>query len=73
MSRQSWNPDNATPAQLRLRAAVAKAAKKVEAAEADLYEAVRKAHEAGVPMDDLAEQAQQSRATLFRRIKPPQP
>jgi transcriptional regulator of acetoin/glycerol metabolism len=72
MSRQPWNPDNATPAQLRLRTAASRAAQKADAAEEAVYEAVRAANEAGVPMEDLAEQTGRSRATLFRKVKPTQ-
>jgi hypothetical protein len=44
----------------------------MEAAEAEHYAAVREAHEAGVPMGGLAEQARQIRAILFRKAKSPQ-
>lgn len=69
MSRQPWNPETATEVQLRLRTEVGDLAAKRRAVETDLYEKVRAAHEAGVPMEDLAEQADESRATLFRRVK----
>jgi hypothetical protein len=69
MSRQSWTPDDATPAQLRARKAIAAAALKADAAEEALIELVRQGHELGIPMDDLAGQSKRSRATLFRRLK----
>lgn len=67
--RPTWTLKGAAPAQLRLRTAAAKAAKKADQAEAEVTKAVRAAHEAGVPMEDLAEQTGRSRATLFRQIK----
>lgn len=72
-ARHPWTPDTATEAQLRLREAVAVAARKAQEADDALLAAVQAAHEAGVPMDDLAEQAGHSRATLFRRVKTAKP
>lgn len=77
MPRQPWTPETATETQLRLHKAVAAAAKKADAAirraEADLMAAVAAAHEAGVPMEALAEQTGRGRATLFRHAKPKKP
>lgn len=69
MARQSWNPDNATEEQLRLRQAAIDAFQQVDAVTADAWRAAHAAHQAGVPMEDLAEQTGRSRATLFRHTK----
>jgi hypothetical protein len=73
MSRQPWNPETATEAQLRLRAEAIAEFKAADEATERGYAAARRAHEAGVPMEDLAEQTGRSRATLFRNIKPKRP
>lgn len=73
MPRRPWTPETATETQLRLRRAVTAAARKSQAADEALMVAVQAAHDAGVPMEDIAEQAGHSRATLFRRAKAAQP
>lgn len=70
MPRQPWTPETATEAQLRLRQAAIDEFKTADEATQRGYEAAGRAHEAGVPMEDLAEQTGRSRATLFRHAPP---
>lgn len=69
--RPTWKPE--TDEHRRLVVKVVRAARKVRAAEAELWEAFAEARAAGVAVNYAAEQAEVPRATVYRHIGAPSP